>query len=78
MNYAFLKMFLGKSSTKVTTWLAITVALLGMFSEAIIPSITPLINELSPGHAIALGAALTWVGRVRGILKEISDDLQAP
>jgi len=75
---AYLKKLLGTSASKVTTWLAIIVSVLGLFSDHILPVVAPLINDLSPGKAMALGAAITWIGRIRGILKEVTDGLQAP
>lgn len=76
--YAYLKKFLGTSASKVTTWLAIIVSVLGLFADSILPTIAPFIDNLSPGHALAIGAAITWIGRIRGILKEVNDGLQAP
>lgn len=76
--YAYAKKFLGTSASKVTTWLAVLVSVLGLFADSILPTIAPFIDQLSPGKALAIGAAITWIGRVRGILKEVNDGLQAP
>lgn len=76
--YAYAKKFLGTSASKVTTWLAVLVSVLGLFADSILPTVAPFIDQLSPGKALAIGAAITWIGRVRGILKEVNDGLQAP
>ncbi|CAB4165401.1 hypothetical protein UFOVP820_43 [uncultured Caudovirales phage] len=73
----YIKTFLGTSFSKVTTIVAIAVTVLGVFADAILPGVAQLVNELSPGHAMAVGAALTWVGRIRGILKEVKAQLDA-
>lgn len=66
------KKVLGKSLTKVTTKVAIAVSLLGLFSDQLLPMAIPF---LSPGKALAVGAAVTWLGRLRGVLSEVKAEL---
>lgn len=70
-----LKKILGKSFTKLTTYLAVAVTVLGLLADHILPAASMVIDTLSPGQALALGAVITWVGRLRGILAEVKSEL---
>lgn len=72
-----LKKVLGKSFTKVTTWVALLVTFLGLFADHIVPVLGMFIGDMDPKYALVLGALVTWAGRLRGILEDVKKEMES-